>query len=108
MTGEPAGDYFHWETILEQSTETRSFPLVEGDLAEPFVILYTSGTTGNPKGVVLTRRNIYRNVTGAQENSSVPGRSLSVGASPLSCPVPDSEFHSPSLCGSTGKLPRLP
>jgi len=63
MTGEPAGDYFHWETILEQSTETRSFPLVEGDLDEPFVILYTSGTTGNPKGVVLTRRNIYRNVT---------------------------------------------
>ncbi|MEE2840044.1 MAG: AMP-binding protein [Acidobacteriota bacterium] len=63
MTGEPAGDYFHWETIIEQSTETKSFPLVEGDLDEPFVILYTSGTTGNPKGVVLTRRNIYRNVT---------------------------------------------
>ena len=63
MTGESAGDYFHWETILAESTDPTSFPLVEGDLDEPFVILYTSGTTGNPKGVVLTRRNIYCNVT---------------------------------------------
>ncbi|MDA2934126.1 AMP-binding protein [Acidobacteria bacterium AH-259-D05] len=63
VTGNSAGDYFHWETILEQSKQTTSFPLVEGDLDEPFVILYTSGTTGSPKGVVLTRRNIYRNVT---------------------------------------------
>ena len=62
VSGESAGDYFHWETVLEQSTATDSFPLVEEDPDEPFVILYTSGTTGNPKGVMLTRRNIYRAV----------------------------------------------
>ncbi|MGY1434192.1 AMP-binding protein [Streptomyces reniochalinae] len=30
---------------------------------DPAVVFYTSGTTGAPKGVVLTQRNILRNVT---------------------------------------------
>jgi long-chain acyl-CoA synthetase len=37
-------------------------PLVPRNLDDPLMILYTSGTTGDPKGVVLTGRNVYRNV----------------------------------------------
>ena len=83
VTGESAGDYFHWETVLEQSSQAPSFPLVEGDLDEPFVILYTSGTTGNPKGVILTRRNIYSNVAAVLEQIQVSPQDHILSVLPL-------------------------
>ena len=42
-----------------------ALPLVERSPDDDLIILYTSGTTGNPKGVVLTGRNVYRNVVEA-------------------------------------------
>ncbi len=62
VTGPPVEGYFHWGTLLTQGEETSPVAWVEGDPDEAFVLLYTSGTTGNPKGVVLSRRNVYRNV----------------------------------------------
>jgi long-chain acyl-CoA synthetase len=41
---------------------------------DPAALLYTSGTTGNPKGVLLTHRNILYEVAAAHENGDIlPG-----------------------------------
>ncbi len=40
------------------------------DLEQPATILYTSGTTGNPKGVVITHRNVLFEVDSANRTSA--------------------------------------
>ncbi|HEX3526869.1 MAG TPA: long-chain fatty acid--CoA ligase [Thermoanaerobaculia bacterium] len=46
--------------------------------------VYTSGTTGQPKGVMLTHRNIVSNVVGAMEVIDIAGRYTALSFLPLS------------------------
>jgi long-chain acyl-CoA synthetase len=73
MTATPAARrVFTWEKLLESPRilRKRDRPTVD-DVA---VLQYTSGTTGTPKGAILTHRNLRANA--AQGQAWVPGLTL--------------------------------
>ena len=57
--------------------------IVERDGADTAVILYTSGTTGTPKGAELTHTNLIRNAEIAVELFSAGSSDVLLGALPL-------------------------
>jgi fatty-acyl-CoA synthase len=60
-----AADYWIDYEALLSSASAGAPPPVEVDENEPSALLYTSGTTGRPKGVMLTHRNLYMNAINA-------------------------------------------
>jgi fatty-acyl-CoA synthase len=58
--GGAADGWSDYEALMAGAPRTEIEP-AEIDENEPSALLYTSGTTGKPKGVMLTHRNIYFN-----------------------------------------------
>ncbi|MBS1551184.1 MAG: long-chain fatty acid--CoA ligase [Bacteroidetes bacterium] len=68
------------EDILNQLTEFSS-GIVSSDLV---TIVYTSGTTGNPKGVMLTHNNYCTNITACQKVLSINNEDIFLSYLPYS------------------------
>lgn len=64
-----AGDDLSLEELMTKGSS--HFKIAETDMHDPAAILYTSGTTGFPKGAVLTQMNIVSNSHSASNHSGV-------------------------------------
>lgn len=75
---------------LERLDPARPAPVAPGDVA---VLLYTGGTTGSPKGAMLTHRNLVANtIQFAEWYAFAPGEETAVAALPM--------FHSGGMSGA--------
>ncbi|WP_395694049.1 AMP-dependent synthetase/ligase [Nocardioides sp.] len=79
-----------WASLVEAGAAYRAAHpgVVEARAAElrphsPATILYTSGTTGNPKGVVLTHHNVLYEAISTQENAGLMDPQRTVSYLPL-------------------------
>jgi len=70
-----------FEALLAAAEPARE--LVDRDPDDTAVILYTSGTTGTPKGAELTHSNLSRNVELAVQLFGLPDEPVILGALPL-------------------------
>ncbi len=83
ISGPQREGYEHWDSVLSRPAADAGLPLVPGDPDETFLLVYTSGTTGNPKGVMLTPRSIYLTVDSVLDIVEVSHRDHILSVLPL-------------------------
>ncbi|RTL69351.1 MAG: long-chain fatty acid--CoA ligase, partial [Hyphomicrobiales bacterium] len=79
--GPKVQDLIRWREDLGRGSAVPEAPLAPGDLS---AIVYTSGTTGRPKGVMLTHGNVVANVKAIAERLPADASDMFLSFLPLS------------------------
>jgi amino acid adenylation domain-containing protein len=92
-------DIISFQAILERYDPIEStVNLLADDLA---YILYTSGSTGNPKGIMITHRNAYTFIAWMKDKFSVTTRDRILSRAPLQFDLSVFDIYSTFYAGAT-------
>ncbi len=90
-----------WEQV-EANTDSGDLKLVEPQSSDLVTIVYTSGTTGRPKGVMLSHHNILSNAYSALPYFPIYREDLLLSFLPLSHMLERTlGYYIPVMCGAT-------
>ena len=68
LNGISSDNYFNIESLIESKNDAKEINLeIKAKRSDPACIIYTSGTQGNPKGVILSHGGILSNCEGGYE-----------------------------------------
>lgn len=81
VVGDGPEETLSFEELL--APESPEAPVVEREANEPALFMYTSGTTGRPKGVVLTHSNMLHQAEAVNEISDFDREDISLAALPM-------------------------
>ncbi|HYO99702.1 MAG TPA: amino acid adenylation domain-containing protein, partial [Pyrinomonadaceae bacterium] len=81
-------------------SQSRANPETPVEAEQPAYILYTSGSTGQPKGVVIPHRAITNHMRWMQERFPLTASDRVLQKTPFSFDASVWEFYAPLLCGA--------
>ncbi|CAB4636036.1 MAG: AMP-binding protein [Actinobacteria bacterium] len=106
VRGETRAGTFAWSDIASNTSAVLPDVVINAD--DDATILYTSGTTGFPKGAAGSHRNYITNIWNGLFAVALAGKMAGVAPSPSNAPKPQAiafttfpYFHIAGLCGMT-------